>query len=137
MSIGEPINQSTTKLNSLELVGGSYCLGKMYCMGSGVCSRIVSPCPHAHSTRESFLLMWVGEEETPFFHFDHSHAETNVSHSSIFTPHAQVVEVVSHAENWESCLTFTIWLWVNFIFGDFSVCVFLPHVNSHSSLSSS
>ena len=86
MSIGEPINQSTTKLNSLELVRGSYGLGKHFAWAV-VCGRTVSPCPHAHSTRESFLLTWVGEEETPFFHFDHSHEETVV-----FSPHTQVLE---------------------------------------------
>ena len=66
MSIGEPINQSTTKLNSLELVGGSYGLGKCFAW-EVVCGRTVSPYPHTHSTRDLFLFTCA------CFNFSHSH----------------------------------------------------------------
>ena len=58
-----------------------------------VCGRTANPFPHAHSTRKPFLLTWVGEEDTTFFHFSHSHAETVV-----FSPHTQVLGFSSRRE---------------------------------------
>ena len=126
MSIGEPINQTTTKLYSLELVGGSYGLGKRFAWAV-VCGRTVSPFPHTHSTKNPLLFTRAGLEETPFLHFDGFSCRDDCFLSS-----RTGFGMVPHAENWESYLTFTIWLWVNFIFGDFVVCVFLPHVDIRS-----
>ena len=47
-----------------------------------------------------------------------AHSPSRGQEEGVWTPSS----FFPHAENWESCLTFTILLCVNFVFGDFAVC---------------
>ena len=69
---------STNKLDPLELVGGSYCPRKISLYGKW-CVEGLSVLSHMHTPPGStFILTWVGGEDTMIPFFPSSHAQSVV-----------------------------------------------------------